>query len=78
MSKWFPVVVSFTLISTLILSVLMFFSGLQLIVFALDEWKNSWFVIFGMAAWLFGCLFAGFGVLEFSLNKTKLHLLGEQ
>ncbi len=74
MPKWYPVAFIFALSIALALTLYLFFSGIQLIVFTWYEWRNSWLMIAGMSAWMFTCIFVLFCGVEYMIGKAKLHL----
>lgn len=76
MSKWFPLFAAVSLAFAISIGVLVYFSGMQLIVYSTEEWKNGWLVIAGQSLWFFSCLFAAIYGIEYALQKAKPHFSG--
>ncbi len=73
MSKWYPISVATSLVIGLLATIYLFFSGLQLVVFIMNQWTDSWAVVALLGSWMFVCVYGFFFVLEFLQTKAKLH-----
>lgn len=73
MTKWFPLITAMSLSLALILGVMIYFSGMQVIVNTASDLKNSWLVIMMHVLWFFSCLFVAIYAVESLLTKVKMH-----